>query len=277
MSKSAKTFTLPALSILLLTLIMGFQNCTQSKFTSKDSSTTTQKNTNGGFDGDQPNTDNGGFDGKPYVHFGKCGNQQNAVDTIVIIDAKGTTAQIQRENCVDNVAPFPNRIAEIESSALAAGMIAIMKSATVLVPQNPTSTPIYSTEILCAPNVKGSSSPSVAIWSTSNGTNSYYADLVYPPVRPGDPNVIRTIPLNGNRSGSSGETYYSSAEPFYLSITTSGFNLTYVPSPSTTAQNAGTPANYTTPANSQQINCYSDAPGFDQYLVNNILPPAPVY
>ncbi|MGZ4975006.1 MAG: hypothetical protein ACXWDN_19780, partial [Limisphaerales bacterium] len=118
------TFTLAFLTGMML----GFQNCTLNKFTGQGSdvasSNTSTPTTNGGFDGNNgdpaPAQNGGGFDGKAFIHVGQCLGQK-AVDTIVLVDTKGSSANFLRLKCIDQPLPYSNRIRDLDVSGMAVG------------------------------------------------------------------------------------------------------------------------------------------------------------
>src|SRR5665213_2504735 len=92
--------------ILMLIPLLGFQNCTSTKFSGPPPAENSKSGSNGG------------FDGKMYVHQGACGTNLIDVDTRVQFRSTDGVIHVLRENCVDLTEPFADRSSEFSTAGL---------------------------------------------------------------------------------------------------------------------------------------------------------------
>jgi hypothetical protein len=294
------TFTLA----LLTGLLMGFQNCTLSRFSGGTDTAATSTPTTGGFDGNNPGTSGGnlnaggGFDGKAFLHVGQCLGKA-AVDTVVLVDVNGSTANVVRSKCVDQPLPYPNRISDLDVTGMAIGAAVVVAddmvlfedrelpvdaSGQTLIPQTWTIPAKFpAAQIFCEPNTPKTATPMFTLYSLDG--KSFFGDIQFPAgVFPnGVPSTgVYTSPLASTVQGaayinlnlaegvpfaqklSTNVADYASLDNNYDFLVYGGFRFSY-----RDLTNAG---NFTSVTN---LNCYSSLPGWSTYMANYNKPAAP--
>jgi hypothetical protein len=156
-------------SFLYLTLtvatLIGFQNCTASRFSGSED---TQQNKSGS---------NGGFDGKMYVHTGNCVSDSSLVDTRVEVSSDGSMIVLLRENCTDLSAPYQDVSADFGLETFSFNVIYRKSNGLIF---DPEVSPQRSTQLVCVGNPGTPTSPALKVWTLATDRADFLATFQIP-------------------------------------------------------------------------------------------------
>jgi hypothetical protein len=153
------------LAIFGLVLMIGFQNCTASHFSSDGNQE--QNKTSGS---------NGGFDGKVFAHFGGCNGDATAADTRIEVANDLQTISLVRSECEDLPAPNANIVADFDLTGLTHDVIYDTKTHQIF-DVEVTSGTQESTKVICE-DYNRAVLPLLKVFSTPTaGTQTYTAEL----------------------------------------------------------------------------------------------------